>query len=130
MNCLRLVGLAVLLLGLGAIGGCASQRTQYDWGNYNQSLYSYYKHPEKAAELMLSIQKIVDSAARGRRPVPPGLFAELGYLQLQQGHVQEAVFAFQAEEVHWPESKVFMDRMIRVASTGQRSESVTEVTTP
>jgi hypothetical protein len=38
------------------------------------------------------------------------------YMQLQQGKNLAAVDLFKQEESHWPESKVFMDRMIKVAS--------------
>lgn len=48
--------------------------------------------------------------------MPPGIYAEYGYLQLQQGKTASAVELFKQEESHWPESKVFMDRMIKVAS--------------
>jgi hypothetical protein len=52
------------------------------------------------------------------RPVPPGIFAEYGYgyLQLEQGKSGSAVEVFKKEESQWPESKVFMNRMVNVAS--------------
>lgn len=49
--------------------------------------------------------------------MPPGIYAEYGYLQLQQGRNESAVYLFKQEESHWPESTVFMERMVKVAST-------------
>jgi hypothetical protein len=60
---------------------------------------------------------VIDAASTNNAAVPPGIYAEYGYLQLQQGKNLTAVDLFKQEESHWPESKVFMDRMIKVAST-------------
>jgi len=101
--------------------GCASNRERYDWGGYNASLYAYYKDPTRAAELEASLQRIVNDSSRGHRPVPPGVYAELGGLKLAEGASREAVAAFQLEKSHWPESSLFMDRMIRLATTDNTS---------
>jgi len=97
--------------------GCATQHQHYDWGSYDPSLYDYYKNPAKVGELSTSLQAIIDAADKAHAVVPPGIYAEYGYLQMQQGKNQRAVDLFKQEESHWPESRVFMDRMIKVAST-------------
>jgi hypothetical protein len=51
------------------------------------------------------------SRAAGRVP-PPGLQAHLGYLQLIAGNGTAAVSWFREEEETYPESAVFMDRLI------------------
>lgn len=118
---------ALTAIALLMLGGCVTQHAaKYDWGSYNPALYTYYKDPAKAAELMASLQAIINSTNAGRGTVPPGVYAEYGYLQLQQGKSQEAVASFQAEEQHWPESKTFMDRMIQVASTRPKPPSTQE----
>ena len=48
--------------------------------------------------------------------VPPGIYAEYGYLQLQQGNNAQAIALFKQEKALWPEATVFMDHMIKVAS--------------
>jgi hypothetical protein len=98
-------------------GGCATQHQHYQWGSYDPSLYDYYKNPAKVGELSASLQAVIDAADKGHATVPPGIYAEYGYLQMQQGNNQSAVDLFKQEESHWPESKVFMERMIKVAST-------------
>jgi hypothetical protein len=104
------------LLALMA-AGCATQHQRYDWGSYDPSLYGYYKNPAKVGELSASLAAVIDAASTNHAAVPPGIYAEYGYLQLQQGKNLTAVDLFKQEENHWPESKVFMDRMIKVAST-------------
>ena len=107
---------ASLLVGALIVGliGCATTNQKYDWGKYDASLYSYYKDPSKEGELSASLVAVINNSKGGK--VPPGIYAEYGYLQLQQGKNQEAVASFKQEAAHWPESKVFMNQMIKVAS--------------
>jgi hypothetical protein len=108
--------LMVPILALSA-AGCVTQHQHYNWGSYDPSLYDYYKNPTKVGELSASLQAVIDAADKNHSAVPPGIYAEYGYLQMQQGKNQSAVDLFKQEESHWPESKVFMERMIKVAST-------------
>jgi hypothetical protein len=114
---------AALLVALAALGGCIPvQHGRYEWGSYNPTLYSYYKDPARAGELEASLRDIIDGKEHGA--VPPGVFAEYGYLKLQQGKSGDAVAAFEQEKERWPESAVFMDRMITVA--GARSPAASK----
>jgi hypothetical protein len=114
--------IAPVLLVLAA--GCATQSQRYDWGSYDPSLYAYYKDPTKVGELSTSLAAVIDAADKNHAIVPPGIYAEYGYLQMQQGKNSAAVELFKQEETHWPESKVFMDRMIKVASTSVAGTTV------
>jgi hypothetical protein len=102
---------------LCVLAGCVTSNQQkYDWGKYDPSLYDYYKDPTKVGELNASLGAIVKAADTNKALVPPGIYAEYGYLQLQQGNNAQAIDLFKQEEARWPEAKVFMDRMIKVAS--------------
>jgi hypothetical protein len=111
----RVLLMAPILVGL--LAGCVTNHQRYGWGNYDPSLYSYYKDPTKEAELAESLAAVISTADSHHALVPPGIYAEYGYLQLQEGKNLAAVELLKQEEAHWPESKVFMDRMIKVAST-------------
>ena len=111
----RVLFIAPILVGL--LAGCVTNHQRYGWGTYDPSLYAYYKDPTKEAALAESLAAIISTADSNHAPVPPGIYAEYGYLQLQEGKNIAAVDLFKQEESHWPESKVFMDRMIKVAST-------------
>ncbi len=100
-----------------SLTGCVTNQQRYGWGSYDPSLYAYYKDPAKAGDLADSLVAIMSTADSHHALVPPGIYAEYGYLQLQIGKSDVAVHFFQQEEEHWPESKVFMDRMIKVATT-------------
>jgi len=110
----RIVFSAVAIMSL--LAGCVTTHQKYDWGKYDSSLYAYYKDPTKAGELSASLAAVISAAVAKNAKVPPGMYAEYGYLQLQQGKSEEAINSFKQETVHWPESKVFMDQMIKVAS--------------
>lgn len=111
----RVLLIAPILVGLSA--GCVTNHQRYGWGTYDPSLYAYYKDATKEAALAESLAEIISTADSNHALVPPGIYAEYGYLQLQEGKNLAAVDLFKQEESHWPESKVFMDRMIKVAST-------------
>jgi hypothetical protein len=117
----RLLLIAPILTGL--LAGCVTHNQRYDWGSYDPSLYAYYKDPTKEAALAETLAAVISTADSHHAQVPPGIYAEYGYLQLQTGKYLAAVELFKQEEAHWPESKVFMDRMIKVASTSAAQRS-------
>jgi hypothetical protein len=106
----------VILCTLLALTACAApQNKKYEWGGYEQALYGYYKAPANADELVASIDATIATAEKASRPVPPGLYAEHGFLMLQQGKNQEAAGLFAKEKSRWPESTALMNRMIKLA---------------
>jgi hypothetical protein len=112
MKLSRLVGVIAL-----ALAGCAGPQSKYEWGNYEQALYSYYKNPAEANALMVSISTAITSAEASKRVVAPGLYAEYGYLLLMQGKTQDAIDYFDKEQAKWPESAHLMERMRKLAQS-------------
>ena len=110
------IGLLAPIMAI-ALCGCATHTQRYTWGSYDPSLYAYYKDPAKEAALEQALAASISAADSHQGQVPPGIYAEYGYLQLQQGKNSIAVEFFNKEKAQWPESAVFMDRMIKVAST-------------
>lgn len=98
-----------------AIGfvGCAPT-TMYHWGNYESKLYKHYKNPAKVERLAEALAKIIKDG-ESEDKVPPGIYAEYGYLLLITGHTGEAIPYFEKEKLRWPESTVLMDKMISSA---------------
>ena len=110
----------VLLFSIIAFGlvGCVPKAT-YHWGNYEKQLYKYYKNPADVERLAEALAKvIVDGEQEGR--VPPGIYAEYGYLLLITGHSDEALVYFEKEKSQWPESAVIMDKMITITKDGDK----------
>lgn len=96
----------VFLFGLGA---CAPQGLYY-WGDYSQALYDYQQDPTALSAYRTALEDIVEKS--DKRPIPPGIQAELGYLVWLEGDPSAAADLFRAEKASWPESAHFMDRAI------------------
>ena len=114
--------LIVAAMAAALLGGCASQ-SKYHWGDYEQSLYSYYKDPTDLNGFALSLD---DSIKRGEslgKRVAPGLYAELGYLLLLQGKKAQAIVLFEKERTLWPQSTQLMTTMIRLASDTSKEKT-------
>lgn len=124
MNGLRALILAAALTSLCA---CA-QPAHYEWGSYEQSLYSYYKNPAETDKFTAELAEVVQRGeAEGR--VAPGLHAEYGYMLLAHGQSAAARAEFETEKQRWPESAVLMDQMIKLASDRKNDPNTVSATT-
>ncbi len=92
--------------------GCATQKSLYRWGNYENSLYAMYKHPEKVKEYQEALRLIIERCEKAGQKVPPGIRAEYGYSLYREGRLEEAVASFKKERESWPESYVLMNTLI------------------
>lgn len=109
------------------LSGCVT--TKYHWGKYENSLYEYYKNPadvEKIAETLSTI--IADGEALGN--VPPGIYAEYGYILYITGKTQDSILYFEKEKKMWPESTTLMDKMINIASKSNIKNSEEKIEQP
>lgn len=93
--------------------GCAAP-TNYSWGHYESVVYATYATPDKMpAERQIELLEQDYQKARGEnKPVPPGFHAYLGYLYFQLGRMDQARQEFETEKAQFPESAVFMDRLL------------------
>ena len=118
-NQLPLIFLVTLLLT-----GCQTAvRPLYYWGQYEGMLYQAYKNPGKAgpAEQVEKLKEdLAKSAAQNLQP-NPGLHAQLGYALYQLGRTEEAQQEFAAEKALFPESSVFIDRMLAKMQEAKKS---------
>ena len=95
------------------VTGCKSPDIYY-WGHYEKSIYIAYVKPDKATpELQARImEEDMHRAISANKPLPPGFHAHLGNLYYQMGKSDLALQEFQKEKMQFPESAVFMDRLI------------------
>ncbi len=107
--------------------GCAqnSVKPLYNYANYNKSYYESKKNTgeESALKLQTTIEQAIknkDSGSSGR--VPPGMYANLGYIHLKNGKASEAIDNFKKEKTIYPESTHFMDRMIKKVELAEGKE--------
>jgi len=122
---MRRLGLGLWLLpaALGLLAGCGTP-TMYSWGHYQQLVYVSYRSPDKAPpeKQIELLEKDYQIARSKNKPVPPGFHAHLGYLYYQVGKPDAARTEFETEKANFPESAVFMDRLL--ANLSQEGKKV------
>ncbi len=102
------------LLTCISFAGCAP-KGMYSFGNYSETLYSLEKNQDEESFVnhKQELEKIVTESKAKNLPIPPGIYAELGYMNLKANNSQEALRLFNAESQLYPESKHLMDRLIQ-----------------
>lgn len=104
------------------ITGCGGANTRYAWHNYDAELYEHYKDPAEKEVFIQNLKEIVETAeAEGK--VPPGVYAEYGFLLQEKGDLSQAIRYFQKEADKWPESKFLMAKMIANAHPTAQKKS-------
>lgn len=99
--------------------GCASKPI-YHWGSYEQSVHHSLNGDEKVPlgeqidRLNSDIKEAGERTSEGKTysRIPPGVYAQLGYLYYKSGQMELAQQSFEAEKRLYPESKVLMDRFL------------------
>ncbi|HUU73574.1 MAG TPA: DUF4810 domain-containing protein [Burkholderiales bacterium] len=110
----EIVAIAALLF----FAGCTTQPSLYNYEDYSSSYYNSVKTPgdETKLKLQQSMEKAIETAGESRSGrVPPGMYANLGYLYLKQGESAKAIEMFNREKTVYPEATQFMDRVIQKA---------------
>jgi hypothetical protein len=100
--------------GILALAGCASQPTQYSWGSYEEVIYaSYLSRSDLPAEKQIEmLEKDYQAARAENKRMPPGWHAQLAYLYYEIGKPEQARQELLTEKAEFPESAVFMDRLL------------------
>jgi hypothetical protein len=104
-----------IAFGLSLLVGCVQQNTLYNWGKYQEASYAYVKNntDEDLEKLMKEYQYIIDNQKDGLKKVPPGIYADYGYLLVKQGKIKEGLELLKLEIVLYPESAVFIEGIIK-----------------
>lgn len=111
MNLKKIGLLIVTIIGLTACANNAP-KTQYDWGNYNLSLYSYFKEGDIAENISL-IEKDILKNEGSQKQIAPGVHAHLGLLYAKNGDTAKAYTEFETEKRLYPDSSHFMNYLLK-----------------
>lgn len=106
--------------GLSLVLFCScgtTEKSLYSWYGYEEAAYQYVKKqtPDTETKLIDSYRKITEKQKGARGTVPPGIYAESGYQLIKAGKKTEGIALLQKEIELYPESKVFIDRIIKLA---------------
>ena len=111
-------GLRAVLISSCLLAGCISApKTTYHWGEYEQLLHDMYMVPGEATSIV-QIEKIttdIQQAEALGKPVPPGVYAHLGYMYSIEGNNVAATNAFNTERSLYPDSQTLIDGMLKRA---------------
>lgn len=104
--------LAITVIAI--LSGCASKNTHYHWGEYENIVRDMYIEPgsEDPATQIEKLKTDIQQAENRGKPVPPGIYAHLGFMYALEGKVELSVAAFDQEKSLFPESKIFIDGMM------------------
>jgi hypothetical protein len=96
------------------LAGCATPRPLYTWGSYEELIYATYATPGKIApqDEVNVLEKDYQQARAANMRMPPGWHAHLGHLYYELGQRDQARQELLTEKAEFPESKVFMDRLL------------------
>jgi hypothetical protein len=99
-----------------SLSGCAAP-SQYYWGDYSNTLYHFKKTPsdESLLKHQQVLENIIEESKKRNLVVPPGVYAELGYIYLKQNKNPLAIQYFKMEKEIYPESALLMHRLENVA---------------
>ncbi|MDO4790205.1 MAG: DUF4810 domain-containing protein [Porphyromonas sp.] len=106
-----IAGAAAALLLLSS---CNLSRNLYSWYAYEDVSYRASKtRAEKDVEaLVMTYQKMIARQEGLRRTVPPGIYAEYGFVLLKQNRTDEGIAMLEKEIELYPESRKYISRII------------------
>lgn len=114
------------LLLTAVLTGCAPSGLFY-WGDYETSLFErYVQNNAQQTDAYLS-QTILTAETQHRR-VPPGVYADYGFLLYTRGDKAGAIANFQKERALYPESQALMNKLIEKIE--QKDKTATAAPTP
>ena len=108
-NLWLVVGLCFLFVGCAGV----SQGGDY-WGKYSYTYHDMLKNPGEKSKAAheATLRDIIEKSAEKEIRVPPGIHAELAHLLSKKGEDSDALAQFEEELKHYPESKIFLERLI------------------
>lgn len=98
-----------------AISSCSTTDTMYSWYNYEDITYQYSKKrtDELKVKVLEQYQKLTEKQKGSRKVVPPGLYAEYGYMLYMTGKQEEGLKFLKEEIKLYPESEKYISRIIK-----------------
>lgn len=108
-------GILFTVLVTIAVASCTTTRPLYSWYDYENVTYQYSKKrtDELKVKLLEQYQKLIEKQQGIRGVVPPGLYAEYGYLLYRTGKQKEGLGFLKEEIKLYPESEKYISRIIK-----------------
>jgi hypothetical protein len=104
------------IIPMALLASCTTPKTLYSWENYEQTSYNYLKNSDQKStqELIDNYEKIIKKQTGTRGVVPPGVYADYGFILLQANKTDQGKAMLKKEMELYPESKVFIERILKI----------------
>ena len=113
MKVRALKALVVTLFATAVLTGCKTTEPLYYYGDYQQTVYSYFKGNETTVSEQIGLlENIIESAAVKSKAIAPGVHAHLGMLYFESGNANQGINHFEQEKTLFPESIAYLDFLI------------------
>lgn len=101
------------LLITSLLVSCSANKKLYTWNKYEDSCYKYVKNNNDSAtkDLIEAYKKIINNQKGARGIVPPGIYADYGFLLIQTNRIEEGKLMLKKEIELYPESKIFINKI-------------------
>lgn len=103
------------------LSSCAAPTTLYTWGSkkkfdYHTNSYNYLKITDKESinSIKASYVDIINQQRGTRKTVPPGIYADYGFLLVSLGEEKKGVEMLKQEMIIYPESTIFIQRILKM----------------
>jgi len=106
------------------MSGCAGKKPMYEYAGYSESFYNLKQNGDAQAteRWKTTLEESIELSNAQAIRIPPGVNANLGYLYLKINSTDKAIFYFEAEKKLYPESTVFMEKLIKKAELMKESK--------
>ncbi|MCI2282621.1 DUF4810 domain-containing protein [Colwellia sp. MSW7] len=95
--------------------GCANKvKPMYEYGEYSETFYTMKRDvgENSLKEWKVTLEDVIQRSGEQSLRVPPGVYANLGYLYLKVNDSRTAISYFELEKSIYPESVIFMNNLI------------------
>lgn len=94
---------------------CSSTQNLYSWYDYEDVTYQYSKKQteELKIKVLEEFQKVIENQKGVRGVVPPGMYAEYGYMLYRTGKEEDGLKFLKEEIKLYPESEKYISRIIK-----------------
>jgi len=105
--------LIIVVFSAILLGSCSTGQLYY-WDNYTMTSYNVKKEPteKNKSEHTSVLKRIIEKSQKNRMRVPPGIYAEYGFVLMNDNKVDEGVKFLKLEKETYPESATLMDLVI------------------
>lgn len=111
----KLIFQSAMIAVLLTVSSCTTTKTLYSWYDYEDVTYQYSKKSteELQVKVLEQYKKITERQKGVRGVVPPGMYAEYGYLLYKTGKKDEGLSFLKKEVELYPESDTYISRIIK-----------------